>query len=111
VIGETVEEWHVAFGETVDDWQATTRDQTAAAREALRGHVVAAEKRCEEALRDLKAARANLQATISEGAGVIGRSQVRRQLREAARSARHALDTWQALGAAYLERAQVSLSS
>jgi stearoyl-CoA desaturase (delta-9 desaturase) len=110
-IGETVDEWQVAFGETVDDWQATTRDQTAAAREALRGHVVAAEKRCEEALRDLKAARANLQATISEGAGVIGRSQVRRQLREAARSARHALDTWQALGAAYLERAQVSLSS
>ncbi|MDH3816420.1 MAG: fatty acid desaturase, partial [Acidobacteriota bacterium] len=110
-IGETVDEWQVSFGETVDDWQATTLDQTAAAREALREHVVAAEKRCEEALAELKIARADLQAKISEGAGVIGRSRLRRQLREATRSARHALDTWQELGAAYLEGTQVSLSS
>jgi stearoyl-CoA desaturase (delta-9 desaturase) len=110
-IGETVDEWQVAFGETVDDWQATTRDQTAAAGEVLRAHVVAAEKRCEEALNELKAARANLQARISEGAGVIGRSRLRRQLREATRSARHALDTWQALGAAYLESATRTMVS
>ncbi|MBD3852479.1 MAG: fatty acid desaturase, partial [Acidobacteria bacterium] len=104
-IGETVDEWQVSFGETVDDWQATTRDQTAAARETLREHVVAAENRCEEALAELKIARANLQTKISEGAGVIGRSRLRRQLREATRSARHALDTWQELGAAYLKSA------
>ena len=104
-IGETVDEWQVSFGETVDDWQATTRDQTAAARETLREHVVAAENRCEEALAELKIARANLQAKISEGAGVIGRSRLRRQLREATRSARRALDTWQELGAAYLKSA------
>ncbi len=102
-IGETVDEWQVAFGETVDEWQASTRDQTAATREVLRVHVVAAEKRCEEALSELKAARANLQAKIAEGVGVIERSQMRRSLREATRSARHALDQWQALGAAYLE--------
>jgi stearoyl-CoA desaturase (delta-9 desaturase) len=107
----TFEQRLAAIGETVDDWQASTRDQTAAAREVLREHVVAAEKRCEEALIELKTARANLQAKISEGAGVIGRSQLRRKLREATRSARHALDTWQALGAAYLDGDQVSLSS
>jgi stearoyl-CoA desaturase (delta-9 desaturase) len=122
-IGETVDEWQVAFGETVDDWQASTRDYTAAARKAvreliassprevLREHVVAAEKRCEEALGELKIARDNLQAKIAEGVGVIGRSQMRRNLREASRSARRALDHWQALGAAYIEAAQVSLSS
>jgi stearoyl-CoA desaturase (delta-9 desaturase) len=109
-----------AIGETVDDWRASTRVRTAAAREAvreliatspreiLREHVVAAERRCEEALRELKAARANLQATISEGAGVIGRSPLRRKLREASRSARRALRAWQELGAAYLETATVS---
>ena len=110
-LGETVDEWQVAFGETVDEWQASTRDQTAAAREVLRVHVVAAEKRCEEALNELKTARANLQTKISEGAGMIGRSRLRRKLREATRSARHALDQWQELGAAYLERARVSPSS
>ena len=116
-IGETVDEWQVAFGETVDDWQASTRDYTAAARKAvreliassprevLREHVVAAEKRCEEALGELKTARDNLQAKIAEGVGVIGRSRMRRNLREASRSARRALDQWQALGAAYLEAA------
>ncbi len=82
------------------------RDQTAAAREVLRGHVVVAEKRCEDALNELKAARTQLQTKISEGAGVFGRSRLRRQLREATRSARHALDTWQELGAAYLEGAR-----
>jgi stearoyl-CoA desaturase (delta-9 desaturase) len=101
----TFEERLAAIGETVDDWQATTRDQTAAARETLREHVVAAEKRCEEALDELKAARANLQAKISEGVGVIGRSQLRRKLRKATRSARNALNAWQHLGAAYLETA------
>jgi stearoyl-CoA desaturase (delta-9 desaturase) len=104
-IGETVDEWQIAFGETVDDWQAATRGQTAAAREALRLHVIAAEKRCEEALNELKATRTHLQARISEGVGVFERSPVRRRLRQATRSARHALDTWQALGAAYLESA------
>jgi stearoyl-CoA desaturase (delta-9 desaturase) len=104
-IGETVDEWQTAFGESVDEWQASTRDQTAAAREVLRVHVVAAERRCEEALAELKAARDNLQAKISEGVGVIERSEVRRRLREATRSARRALDAWQELGAAYLESA------
>ena len=107
-IGETVDEWQVAFGETVDEWQASTRDQAAATREVLREHVVAAEKRCEDALAELKAARANLQAKISEGVGVFERSQVQRKLRVATRSARHALDQWQALGAAYLESAAVA---
>jgi stearoyl-CoA desaturase (delta-9 desaturase) len=104
-IGETVDDWQTAFGETMDEWQASTRDQTAAAREVLRGHIVAAEKACEDALAELKAARDNLQAKISEGAGVIGRSQVRRQLRRASRSARRELEAWQELGAAYLESA------
>jgi stearoyl-CoA desaturase (delta-9 desaturase) len=109
-IGETVDDWQTAIGETMDEWQASTRDQTAIAHEVLRGHIVAAEKACEDALAELKAARDNLQAGISEGAGVIGRIQVRRKLREATRSARRALDTWQELGAAYLETAAVPLS-
>ena len=100
---QTFEERLAAIGETVDDWQASTRNQTAAAREVLRGHVVAAERACEDALAELKAARDTLQAKISEGVGVIGRSEVRRKLRRASRSARRALDTWQELGAAYLE--------
>jgi stearoyl-CoA desaturase (delta-9 desaturase) len=101
----TFEERLAAIGETVDDWQASTRDQTAAAHDVLRGHIVAAEKACEDALAELKAARANLQAKISEGVGVIGRIQVRRKLREATRSARRSLDAWQELGATYLESA------
>jgi hypothetical protein len=64
-------------------------------------HVVAAERRCEEALAELKAARDNLQAKISEGVGVIERSEVRRRLREATRSARRALDAWQELNSAW----------
>jgi hypothetical protein len=113
----TFEQRLAAIGETVDDWQVSTRDRTAAARKAvheliassprevLRGHLVTAEKRCEEALSDLKTARNSLQAKIAEGVGVIGRSQVRRALREAKVSARRALDTWQTLGRAYLEAA------
>ena len=107
-VGETVEEWQAAFGETVDDWQASTRDQTAVAREVLRGHIVAAEKRCEEALAELKAARSNLQSKIAEGVGVIERSAVRRNLRKATRSARRSLDAWQELGATYLETAALA---
>ena len=101
----TFEERLATIGETVDDLQASRRDQTAAAREALRGHIVAAEKACEEALAELKIARANLQAKITEGVGVIERSPVRRKLREAKRSAKRAIDAWQELGAAYLESA------
>jgi stearoyl-CoA desaturase (delta-9 desaturase) len=104
-VGETIDEWRAAFGDTVDDWQASTRDQTAVAREVLRGHIVAAEKACEEALAELKNARATLQAKISEGAGIIERSPVRKNLREARRSARRALAQWQELGAAYIESA------
>ena len=81
---------------------------TSSPHEVLRGHLVAAEKRCEEALSDLKTARDNLQTKIAEGVGVIGRIQVRRKLREASRSARRAIDTWQTLGRAYLEAAASS---
>jgi stearoyl-CoA desaturase (delta-9 desaturase) len=101
----TFEERLAAIGETVDDWQASTRDQTAAAREALREHLVAAEEACEEALAELKTARANLQAKIADGVGVIERSPVRRKVREARRSAQRAINAWQELGAAYLESA------
>ena len=97
-----------AIGETVDDWQHVTRDQTAAARHALREHLVAAERRCEEALHELSTARAHLQQKISEGVGILERSPVRRRLREAGRRARHALDAWQELGAAYLETAGIT---
>jgi hypothetical protein len=114
-IGETVDDWQASIGETVHDWHASTRIHTAAARkvvrelietsprEVLREHIVAAEQACEHALAELRAARDTLQATISEGAGVIGRSRVRRKLRAASRSARGALRAWQELGAAYLE--------
>ena len=116
----TFEQRLAAIGETVDDWHVSTRDRTAAARKAvqeliassprevLREHLIAAEKSCEEALSDLKTARDNLQAKITEGVGVIGRTQVRRALREAKVSARRALDTWQTLGRAYLEAAASS---
>jgi stearoyl-CoA desaturase (delta-9 desaturase) len=105
----------VAIGETVDDWQESTRTRTAATREAvreliatgtpetLRDHVVAAEKRCEEALTELKAARTHLQALIGEGAGIFARRHIRRQVREARRSVHDALRRWQSLGRAYLD--------
>lgn len=104
-----------AIGETVDDWQESTRTRTAATREAvreliatgtpetLRDHVVAAERRCEEALTELKAARTRLQALIGEGAGVFARRHIRRQVREAKRSVHDALKRWQTLGRAYLD--------
>jgi stearoyl-CoA desaturase (delta-9 desaturase) len=113
----TFEHRLAAIGETLDDWQASNRLRAVAARKAvreliassprevLREHFVAAEARCEEALGDLKTARGNLQAKIAEGVGVLGRSQVRRTLRQANRSARRALATWQRLGTAYLEAA------
>jgi stearoyl-CoA desaturase (delta-9 desaturase) len=120
-LGETVEDWQTAIGDTVDGWQASTRVHTAAARKAihelaaasprevLREHVVAAEKHCEHALAELKAARDNLQAKIAEEVGLIAHIQVRRKLRAATRSARRALAAWQKLGTAYLESA-VSVS-
>ncbi len=113
----TFEERLAAAGETVDGWQETTRVRTVKARQAirelvatsprevLREHLVAAEQRCEKALGELKAARGELQARISEGAGLIARSEFRRQLRRASRSARQELDAWQALGRVYIEAA------
>jgi len=104
-----------AVGETVDDWQESTRTRTAATREAvreliatstpeaLRDHVVAAERRCEEALAELKAARTHLQAVVSEGAGIVARRHLRRQVRDARRSLGRALNRWQFLGRAYLD--------
>ncbi len=114
---QTLETRLAAVGEAVGDWNESTRVRTAAAREAvreliatsprevLREHLLAAERRCEEALGELKAARGNLQARISDGAGVLARGEVRRRLRQASRSARQALDTWQILGRAYLDAA------
>ena len=75
-----------------------------ASPEALREHIVAAERRCEEALAELKAARTSLQTMIAEGASFVSRRELRRQLREARRSANEALRHWQALGQAYLEK-------
>ncbi len=100
-----------SIGESLEDWQESTRHQTAAAQAALREHVVAAEKRCEQALQDLEAARVSLHAKISEGASIVGRSQVRRNLREARRAAHRALRQWESLGAAYLETATSPVSS
>jgi hypothetical protein len=111
----TFQERLAAVGETVDDWQESTRTRTEATREAvrdliatgtpeaLRDHVVAAEKRCEEALNELKAARTHLQSMVGEGAGVFARRHLRRQVREAKRSVRDALSRWQSLGRAYLD--------
>jgi hypothetical protein len=72
-------------------------------RQALRESILAAERRCEEALADLKHARTSLQATIAEGTGFAARRRLRRRVREAKRSAHEALQHWQALGRAYLE--------
>jgi stearoyl-CoA desaturase (delta-9 desaturase) len=111
----TFRERLAAIGETVDDWQESTRTRTAATREAvreliatgtpetLRDHVVAAERRCEEALTELKAARTHLQTIIGEGTGIFGRRHIRRQVREAKRSVNDALTRWQSLGRAYLD--------
>ncbi len=111
----TFRERLAAIGETVDDWQELTRTRTAATREAvreliatgtpetLRDHVVAAERRCEEALNELKAARTRLQTMIGEGTGIFGRRHIRRQVREARRSVNGALTRWQSLGRAYLD--------
>jgi stearoyl-CoA desaturase (delta-9 desaturase) len=113
----TFEQRLAAIGETIEEWQVSAHDRTAAARkavreliasgprEALREHIVSAEKACEEALSELRAARDKLQAMIADGVGVIERSPVRRKLREEARSARRALRHWHELGRAYIEAA------
>jgi stearoyl-CoA desaturase (delta-9 desaturase) len=114
--GETMDGWQASAGETIDGWQASARAHTTAAGaafrellasappEALRAHIVAAEKRCEEALQDLKTARTSLQRLVSEGASLVTRRRLRRRLREAQRAVRAALEHWQALGRAYLEQ-------
>ncbi len=109
---ETFEERLAAAGESFDSWKESARDAVLdlipdETQESLRIHILAAEARCEEALAEVKKARANLQAVMAEGAGVFARRHLRRRLREANRSARAALDQWQALGAAYLEGAAV----
>jgi len=113
---ETFDEHLKSAGDTIDGWQATARAHTTAAgdavremiaigrpRQALRESILAAERRCEEALADLKAARTSLQATIAEGTGFAARRHLRRRVREAKRSAHEALQHWQELGRAYLE--------
>ena len=69
----------------------------------MRESILAAERRCEEALADLKHARTSLQATIAQGTGFTARRQLRKRFREARRSAQAALEHWQELGGAYLE--------
>ena len=109
---ETFEERLAAAGESFDGWKESACDAVFdlmpdGTHEALRGHILVAERRCEEALAEVKKARANLQAVMAEGAGVFARRHLRRKLREANRSACAALEQWQALGAAYLEAAAV----
>jgi stearoyl-CoA desaturase (delta-9 desaturase) len=98
---QTFEERLASAGESLDAW-------TESARDALREHLIAAEKRCEEALAEVKRTRAELQAMAANGAGVFSRRHLRRKLRQANRSARAALDQWQELGRAYLEAASTS---
>jgi stearoyl-CoA desaturase (delta-9 desaturase) len=92
-------------GATIDGWQVSAKAQTTAAGEALQEHFIAAEKRCEEALAELRTARTSLQAMIADGASVVSRRHLRRRLRVAKRSARQAMHQWQTLGRAYLEQA------
>lgn len=113
---ETVEEWQTSAGDAIGGWQTSARAHTAAAGaafrellasappEALRAHILAAERRCEEALDELKAARAALQAKIAEGASLVSRHRLRRRLRRDHRAVRAAFEHWQALGRAYLEQ-------
>lgn len=114
--GETIDGWQVSAGEAIDGWQASARARTTAAGaafrellasappEALRAHILAAEKRCEEALAELKAARTSLQTVLRDGVSRTSRRQLRRQLRAAQRAAHSALEHWQSLGRAYLEQ-------
>lgn len=114
--GETIDGWQVSAGEAIDGWQASARARTTAAGaafrellasappEALRAHILAAEKRCEEALAELKAARTSLQTVLRDGVSRTSRRQLRRQLRAAQRAAHSALEHWQSLGRAYREQ-------
>jgi stearoyl-CoA desaturase (delta-9 desaturase) len=114
---ETFNEHLKAAGETIDGWQASAKAHTTAAGEAvlemigpgptqtLRESILAAERRCEEALAELKHARTALQATLADGADFLSRRQLRRRYREAKRSAHEAFEHWRDLGRAYLEGA------
>jgi len=114
---ERFNEGLTAAGETIDGWRESARAHTSAAGEAFRGliaagppqvlreSILAAERRCEEALADLKHARTAFQAALSDGMGVLSRRHLRKRLREARRSAHEAFEHWQALGRAYLEAA------
>ncbi len=114
-VGEAMDDWQASAGETVDGWQVSARAYTTAAGaavremlatappEALRAHILAAERRCEAALRELEAIRTSLQTMVSDGTSHVTRRQLRRRLREAQRAVRAAFEHWQALGRAYLE--------
>ncbi len=114
--GETIDAWQASAGETIDGWQTSARAHTTAAGaafrellasappEALRAHILAAEKCCETALEELKAARTGLQAMIAEGASLVARRQLRRRSRAAQRAVHTALEHWRNLGRAYLEQ-------
>jgi hypothetical protein len=120
---QTFDEHLKAAGETIDGWRESARAHTSAAGVAfrdliatgpphvLRDSIVAAEHRCEEALADLKHARTALQSALTEGTGFLSRRHLRRSFREARRSAHEAIEHWQELGSAYLERTAVTIPS
>jgi stearoyl-CoA desaturase (delta-9 desaturase) len=101
---QTFEERLAGMGESLDAWRESARD-------TLHEHLMAAEVRCEEALSEVKRTRAELQAMVSDGAGVFSRRHLRRKLRQANRSARAALDQWQEIGRAYIEAASSPLAT
>jgi len=117
--GETVDAWQTSAGERIEGWQASARAHTMAAGvavrellasappEALRAHILAAERRCDAALRELEAIRTSLQTMVSEGASFVTRRQLRRRLREAQRAVKAAFEHWQTLGHAYIEHSTV----
>jgi stearoyl-CoA desaturase (delta-9 desaturase) len=110
---QTFDERLAGMGESLDAWRESARDAVRdlipdATHRALREHLVAAEQRCEVALAEVKRNRAELQAMVADGAGVLSRRHLRRRLRQANRSARAAVDHWQELGRAYLEAVSAS---
>jgi stearoyl-CoA desaturase (delta-9 desaturase) len=103
-----------AFSLSMDDLRARSLARSEAARErvrqagqdarlALAERLVAAEKRCEEALAELAQVRASLQKTMAEGRPTeVARRALRRHLRRTTRATRLAVKHWRSLGDAYI---------
>jgi len=98
----TFEEQLASASETLEALRARGRKAGDDARALLAERLVAAEAACDEALAELTRVRQGFQTAVSADGRRRSVRQLKRQLREARRSAETALEQWRELGEAYV---------